>query len=383
MSNRLPVSRGLSRVRLAAGTETTAQIARWALAAYALLAVLASLHPFTGWRDPGVAFWAFVTDPRPRYLTQFDLVANVLAYIPFGFLAVFAQPAHRHRALTLLLALLPGVLLSFAMESLQTYLPVRHATWTDWLANSAGTFAGALMALPVARAWLNSPAAASWQRDSFVARPGVLVALVALWLVSQLHPSALPFINGQFVPLVAALLQQWLEIPLHSSPFDATRALSADQFATVDILAASLGLASLLLLARLSLTRVAPRVVLLLTLLALAVLCKTVATGLQFGPEEALGWWVPATQKALLGACVAAVLIAFLPGWLAGSLCVLMLFAQTVFVNIIPENPYFAATHTRWQHGAFIGFFGVTQWVAALWPVAALIAVLGRRWRET
>ncbi|HET7772911.1 MAG TPA: VanZ family protein, partial [Burkholderiaceae bacterium] len=218
MSNRLPASRGLSRVRLAAGTDTTAQIARWALAAYALLAVLASLHPFAGWRDPGVPFWAFLADPRPRYLTQFDLVANVLAYIPFGFLAVFAQPGQRHRALTLLLALLPGVLLSFAMEATQTYLPMRYATWTDWLANSTGTFAGALIALPMARAWLNSPAASSWQRESFVARPGVLVILVALWLVSQLHPSALPFINGQFVPLVAALLQQWLEIPLHSSP---------------------------------------------------------------------------------------------------------------------------------------------------------------------
>ncbi|MFC3148178.1 VanZ family protein [Piscinibacterium candidicorallinum] len=382
MPKSMPASRGLSRVRLAAGSDTTAQIARWALAAYALLAVLASLHPFSGWRDPGVPFWAFIDDPLPRYLTQFDLVANVLTYLPFGFLAVFAQPAQRHRALVLLLALLPGVLLSFAMEATQTYLPMRHATWTDWLANSAGTLLGALIALPMARAWLNSPAAASWQRQSFVAHPGLLVALVALWLVSQLHPSALPFINGQFVPLVAALLQQWLEIPLRSSPLDVTRALSADQFAAVDTLAAALGLVTLLLLARLSLTRVAPRVVLLLTLLAVAVLCKTVATGLQFGPDEAFGWWGTATQKALLAACVAAVVIAFLPGWVAGSLCVLALLLQMIFVNIVPENPYFAATHTRWQHGVFIGFFGVTQWVAALWPLAALVAVLGRRWRE-
>ena len=55
-------------------------LARYLLAAYALLVIYASLHPFTGWRDNGVAPLAFLSAPLPRYITSFDVLANLLAY---------------------------------------------------------------------------------------------------------------------------------------------------------------------------------------------------------------------------------------------------------------------------------------------------------------
>ena len=48
--------------------------------AYAALVVYASLHPFTGWRDPVLPPWVFLDAAWPRYWTGFDLAINALAF---------------------------------------------------------------------------------------------------------------------------------------------------------------------------------------------------------------------------------------------------------------------------------------------------------------
>ena len=59
----------------------------WPLAqAYAVLIAYASLYPFEGWRLQGLAPWAFLASPWPRWWTGFDLAANVAGYAPLGFL---------------------------------------------------------------------------------------------------------------------------------------------------------------------------------------------------------------------------------------------------------------------------------------------------------
>ena len=44
---------------------------------YAALVIYASLYPFTGWRDVGVAPWAYLRAPLPQYWTRFDVGANL------------------------------------------------------------------------------------------------------------------------------------------------------------------------------------------------------------------------------------------------------------------------------------------------------------------
>ncbi|MEN9455761.1 MAG: hypothetical protein RL210_1280, partial [Pseudomonadota bacterium] len=56
--------------------------------AYTLLVVYASLHPFAGWRSSGVDIFDYLWAVWPRYWTAFDLVTNVLAYLPLGLLWV-------------------------------------------------------------------------------------------------------------------------------------------------------------------------------------------------------------------------------------------------------------------------------------------------------
>ena len=59
----------------------------WPLSgAYSVLVVYASLYPFSGWRDQGIAPWEFLASPWPKYWTWFDLAANVCGYVPLGFL---------------------------------------------------------------------------------------------------------------------------------------------------------------------------------------------------------------------------------------------------------------------------------------------------------
>mgnify|MGYP002151137279 CR=1 FL=1 len=63
----------------------------WPLAlVYAALIVYASLYPFAEWRDQGIWPWAFLVAPLPRYWTWFDVVANVMGYVPLGFLLALA-----------------------------------------------------------------------------------------------------------------------------------------------------------------------------------------------------------------------------------------------------------------------------------------------------
>ena len=59
----------------------------WPLAqAYAALIVYASLYPFSGWRNQGMAHWEYLLAGWPKYWSGFDLVANVTGYVPLGFL---------------------------------------------------------------------------------------------------------------------------------------------------------------------------------------------------------------------------------------------------------------------------------------------------------
>ena len=73
-------------------------LARQALVLNTALIVYGSWYPFTGWRSLGLGPFAYLSDPMPQYLTAFDVVTNVLGYMPFGALVVLAvYPRWRDR----------------------------------------------------------------------------------------------------------------------------------------------------------------------------------------------------------------------------------------------------------------------------------------------
>jgi VanZ family protein len=90
---------------------TRSPLPRLLLAVYVLLIVHASLHPFAGWQAHGGSPFEFVTAPWPRWITAFDVAANVLGYLPFGMLCVLSLRPRLGRGAAATAAVLGGALL--------------------------------------------------------------------------------------------------------------------------------------------------------------------------------------------------------------------------------------------------------------------------------
>ena len=72
-------------------------------------------------------------------------LANLLLFVPWGFLAflILDSPA-RPRRQTYVMAVLAGAIFAAAMQSLQSFLPTRVSGPFDIVANTVGTFTGAV-----------------------------------------------------------------------------------------------------------------------------------------------------------------------------------------------------------------------------------------------
>ncbi len=173
---------------------------------YGLAIVYASLQPFAPWIPPaaGTPFWTFA--PWPPRWTRFDVTANALAYLPFG--AFVALIPHRASPLVRIgVALAAGATLSFALETLQMFLPTRDASVVDLLANACGSLAGGLIGGTLVRAERTRRLMSAARERVFLGgRLGdVGIALLALWLTAQTNPGI-----ALFALIGAALLLKGL-----------------------------------------------------------------------------------------------------------------------------------------------------------------------------
>src|SRR5262245_4808704 len=174
------------------------RFARYSLAVYTSLVVYGSLYPFSGWRDQGLSPLEFLAAPLPRFITGFDLAANVVAYFPLGLLVVVALAPRVRGKAAVVCAVAFTALLSLVLEALQTYLPDRIPSNVDVATNVLGGLLGAVAGLATWRAVI-ARGGAHTLRDSLF-RPGaatdVGLVLVALWLFTQLNPETLLFGEG-------------------------------------------------------------------------------------------------------------------------------------------------------------------------------------------
>ena len=72
------------------GSARHSRLVSYLAVGYTLLVAYASLYPFRTWRGPTDGAFSFLLAPWPRYYTFFDLLVNVLAYVPLGFLFALA-----------------------------------------------------------------------------------------------------------------------------------------------------------------------------------------------------------------------------------------------------------------------------------------------------
>jgi len=334
--------------------------------AYTLLIVYASLHPFSGWLDPGLPTLTFLDAGWPRYWTVFDLAVNVLAYLPLGFLLTLSLRRGAGRWLAAGAALLGGALLGLGLECIQTWLPARVPSNIDLACNTLGSALGALLALRHDASLFAK--IARLQRFLLAPEPHAEFGLVVigLWLLLQLSPETLLFGSGD--------LRQLLGLA-RAVPY------AAQSFFVIETGITVCNMIGVGLLARTLMANRGSPTAVLATLFVVALIVRTLAAAVLVAPGDALAWLTPGASLGLLiGAALLAALL-WLPASLRIALAGLMLMAGTVLVNVTPPNPYSAAALATWRQGHFLNFNGLTRLAASLWPFIALpyLTVLGRR----
>src|SRR5262249_2283220 len=104
-------------------------------------------------------------DWTPSY--RADVIANILGFMPFGFVLCGYFALSHPRPQAILISTLVGGLLSFSVEFLQYYIPKRDSSLTDVMSNTTGTLLGALIAYPeLVRFALRLAFLIPWKRTS-------------------------------------------------------------------------------------------------------------------------------------------------------------------------------------------------------------------------
>ena len=331
-------------------------LAAYLAVAYALLIAYASLHPFSGWRDNGAPPFAYLAAAWPRYYTGFDLAINVLAYVPLGFLIVPALQPRLGIAAAALLAALAGGGLSFAMETLQNFLPSRVPSNIDLACNAIGAMIGAAAGMNWGREQVDGGRLHRLRTQLVV--PGHAadfgLVLLGLWLIAQLNPELLLFGTGD--------LRALLDLP--PLPYSARR------FAVVEAGVAAAGTLAAGLVAWSLLRRRSRWLLAALLLAPLAI--KAFANAVLVNAAQFAQWITPGNLAGLAVGALALLAATWLPALAQRTLAALALLFATALVNLAPENPYLTASLAVWQQGHFLNFNGLTKLVSSLWPFAAL-----------
>ena len=339
---------------------------------FAALVVYASLYPFEGWRWSGGQVWAFLSAPLPRYWTKFDVSANLVGYVPLGFLAALGLLRSGWGRWAWWFAVLLPAMLSLSLETLQNFLPMRVPSNLDLGLNIAGGVLGVCLAwflerLGVMRQWTQ------FRRNWFAPQAHGSLVLLALWPFALLYPLSVPFGLGQ----AWEQLEEVLSSLLVDTPFLVWLPLQSEAAVPLSPLAqalcVALGLLAPLMLGYADVHAPSRRLVLLVALLLSALGAAGFSAAMTYGPDHAWAW---VDMPALLGMAVAA-LVALATLRLPPRAChVSLLLALAVSLSLLnraPVSAYFDQSLNVWEQGRFIRFHGLSQWLGWLWPFAALM----------
>ena len=325
---------------------------------YTLLVAYASLYPFSTWRGPTEGAFHFLLAPWPRYYTFFDLLVNVVAYVPLGFLFALAALPFLAPHWAALAAVVAGTALSLFVEVAQGFIPARVSSNLDLLSNGLGAMLGALLVVTMGPRRILSGHLYRFRQRVFL--PGAVIDLgfvvLLLWLFTQLNPAVWLFGNGDWRDFLgnAANLDfspatyRWIE-----------SGVTAFNLAGICLL--------MLALARSGQSLAGP----LLALVSAALALKSVAALTLFKPGDAALWLTPGSMLGIPVGLVLYLALARLPRRAVMLVAIALILAGAALLNAAPENPYIQASVSVWRYGHFLSFNGLTQLISSLWPLAA------------
>ncbi len=356
--------------------------AAWPLAlVYVGLVVYASLYPFADWRDQGIAPWAFLGAPLPRYWTGFDLAINVVGYAPLGgLLALSALRTGRFRH-AIVVPMMAASLLALSMEMLQSYLPARIPSREDWVLNTLGAALGAITIILLAKMgaidrW--SQIRARW----FVPQSRGGMVLLALWPLALLFPPAVPFGLGQ----VMERFEEAVGAQLIDTPFLEWLPVRDTELQPLvpgaEMVCVLLGLLIPCLLGFCVIRTRTRRALFVLMVLGLGVVATALSAALSWGPVHAWAWLGLPVQVGMAMALFLSLVLTLVPWRTSAALLLLSLGIYLSLLNQAPESAYFSQTLHAWEQGRFIRFHGLAQWLGWSWPYATLVYVLSLIWQR-
>lgn len=153
----------------------------WVVACCVLI-YYGSLYPLAGWHRPEAPVVKLLLAPLTGHLSRGDLLVNVLAYLPLGF--VLARLCLRRPVWGTICAVAGGMLISLSVECLQTMLPGRTPSVADLAANTFGALIGGVAA------FVPLPEIGRDRHRGIVQQGGAVVfAAWALWQLAPFVPS--------------------------------------------------------------------------------------------------------------------------------------------------------------------------------------------------
>lgn len=161
------------------------RIAALLLAVITFLIAFGSLYPFSFSLEGAEALTRTGMLPRAG-TTRSDVAANVLLYLPLGACLAWLLAPRLGGTLAALAATLVGAAMSFAIETAQLYETRRVSSLADFACNTAGAFAGACLALAIARTRRNLQTS----RLAGLLQHPVAAALLFAWIGYRLAPFA-------------------------------------------------------------------------------------------------------------------------------------------------------------------------------------------------
>jgi VanZ family protein len=339
------------------------RLVRYLAVAYFGLVVYASLYPFVGWRAPIGDPAAFVLADWPYYITFSDLVLNVLAYVPLGLLLTLVFMGRMPRASAALLGLFTGAFISLLLELLQVYLPTRIPSNVDLLTNTGGSTIGAAIAFAFGERWILSGELYRLRERFF--RPGHVtdlgLALLALWLLTQLNAAIWLFGNGDL---------------RHFLTGEVSMNYAADTYRYLEAAVAAFNFAGVALMLT-AFSRSFPAAAFsLIGLTAAALVLKTMASAALFVPGNPALWLTPGSLWGLTAGVATWLAMAALPQSIRIAGATLCLMVGAVVVNLAPENPYLVAALQVLRRGHYATFGEMMQLLSASWTFLALVYLL-------
>jgi VanZ family protein len=331
-------------------------------AIYALAIVYASLLPFGPWLAPPPGTAYFLLAPWPARVPRYDVVINILSYLPLGFfVALLPRQAPPWRRIAT--GFLAGALLSLAMESLQMLVPPRDANPYDLVFNALGALVGAGLGAALARSPRAKQSITAARARWFVSGQlgDVGLGLLVLWLVAQANPGIALFAVA-FHPNPSGF----------SGDFDGAELLleaAGSAFLFIGVM-----LFGTLLLRSRQHARVA-----VLLLVATALLLKLLTAAIILRPAAWQAWIEPGVLIGIAAGALVLPLAMALPRPAQVAACGIALLASLGAPMLAPELAV-SATPLRifdWKYGQLFNYNGLTHAVLLLWPVLAAAWLFG------